>query len=150
MAWAKQLGAHHVVDHSRPLADEVEKLGLGAPAFVFSTTNTDRHVGELAKLLAPQGRLALIDDPPTFDITLFKRKSVSIHWEFMFTRPSLQRRMSSASTSFWTRSRALVDAGRIRTTLAETFGPINAANLKRAHALIESGKARGKIVLEGF
>ena len=45
---------------------------------------------------------------------------------------------------------ALVDAGIIRTTVAEHFGAINAENLRRAHQLIESGRSRGKIVLEGF
>ncbi|EJT84347.1 alginate lyase [Pseudomonas putida S11] len=34
--------------------------------------------------------------------------------------------------------------------MASTSAAINASNLKRAHALIESGKAKGKIVLEGF
>ena len=56
------------------------------PAFVFSTTNTDRHPGEIAGLIAPQGRLALIDDPATLDVAVLKPKSVSLHWEFMFTR----------------------------------------------------------------
>ena len=45
---------------------------------------------------------------------------------------------------------ALIDAGTLKTTLGEHFGVINAANLRRAHALLESGKAKGKIVLEGF
>jgi NADPH:quinone reductase-like Zn-dependent oxidoreductase len=44
----------------------------------------------------------------------------------------------------------LVDAGLIRSTMRENLGPINAANLKRAHALVESGTTMGKIVLEGF
>jgi NADPH:quinone reductase len=44
----------------------------------------------------------------------------------------------------------LVDSGTLRTTFGQSFGAINAANLRRAHALIESGRAKGKIVLEGF
>ena len=44
----------------------------------------------------------------------------------------------------------LVDDGTLRTTLGENLGTINAANLKRAHKLIESGRARGKVVLAGF
>jgi hypothetical protein len=43
-----------------------------------------------------------------------------------------------------------VDSGRVRTTANAVFGRISAENLTRAHALIESGKAVGKIVLEGF
>ena len=61
--WSHNLGAHHVVDHSRPLAPQIATLRLGAPAFVLSTTHSDRHQADVAALIAPQGRLALIDDP---------------------------------------------------------------------------------------
>lgn len=149
-AWVQDLGAHHVIDHSRPLADQVADLGLGAPGFVFSTTNTDKHVAEIARLIAPQGRFGLIDDPATLDIVPFKRKSVSVHWELMFTRPIFQTADMGAQGELLNEVSRLVDAGRLRTTLGENFGPINAANLRRAHALIESGRARGKIVLEDF
>ncbi len=80
--WVRELGAHHVIDHRKPLATEVAALGLGAPGFVFSTTETDTHLKEIAALIGPQGRFALIDDPKTFDISLFKPRSVSVHWEF--------------------------------------------------------------------
>ncbi|SCW60253.1 NADPH2:quinone reductase [Rhizobium mongolense subsp. loessense] len=80
------LGAHHVVDHSKPLASQIAALDIGAPAFVFSTTQTAQHIDDIAELIAPQGRVCLIDDPSGFDIMAFKRKSVSIHHELMFTR----------------------------------------------------------------
>jgi len=148
-AWALELGAHHVVDHARPLAAEVAALGLGAPAFVFSTTNTDQHLAEIVALIAPQGRFALIDDPERLDVSGFKRKSVSTHWEFMFTRSLFGTADLAAQGALLNEVSRLVDEGVLRTTLAESFGPINAANLRRAHALLESGRARGKIVLEG-
>ncbi|MFG1420289.1 zinc-binding alcohol dehydrogenase family protein [Roseixanthobacter liquoris] len=148
--WVRDLGAHHVVDHSRPLAEQVKALGIGEPAFVFSTTNTDQHLGAIAELIAPQGRFALIDDPVTLDINGFKRKSVSVHWEFMFTRSMFETADMEAQHAVLNEVSGLVDAGELRTTLAETYGPINAANLRRAHRLLESGRARGKIVLEGF
>ncbi len=88
--WVKQLGAHHVINHSKPLAEQVEALGIGAPAFVFSTTQTLDHLSEIVELIAPQGRFGLIDDPDKLDIMPFKRKSVSVHWELMFTRPILK------------------------------------------------------------
>ncbi len=148
--WCRGLGAHHVVDHSKPLDGEIAALVLGAPAFVFSTTNTDQHVSAIATLMAPQGRFALIDDPAVLDVNPFKRKSVSIHWEFMFTRSLFGTVDIAAQGTLLTEVARLVDAGAIRTTRTETFGAINAANLKRAHALLESGRARGKVVLEGF
>ncbi len=148
--WALDLGAHHVVDHSKPLAAEVAALGLGAPAFVFSTTNTDRHLAEIVKLIAPQGRFGLIDDPPALDVNPFKAKSVSIHWELMFTRSTFDTADVAEQGVLLNEVSRLVDQGKIRTTLAERFGAINAANLRRAHALIESGRAKGKIALAGF
>jgi NADPH2:quinone reductase len=148
--WALELGAHHVVDHSKPLAKEVAALGVGAPGYVFSTTSTGDHLAEIVELIAPQGRFGLIDDPAALDIKPFKLKSVSIHWELMFTRPMFQTADMAAQGAILNEVSKLVDAGAIRTTLSERFGAINAANLRRAHALIESGRAKGKIVLEGF
>ncbi|MBS1183226.1 MAG: zinc-binding alcohol dehydrogenase family protein [Proteobacteria bacterium] len=150
MAWVRDLGAHHVIDHARPLADEVAALGIGAPAFVFSTTQTLRHLGEIAKAIAPQGRFGLIDDPESLDITGFKRKAVSVHWELMFTRSLFETPDMGEQGRLLTEVGRLVDAGQLRTTLTEVLRPITADTLRRAHAIIESGRARGKIVLEGF
>lgn len=147
--WSRDLGAHHVIDHTRPLAAEIAGLGI-APAFVFSTTNTDRHLPEIGQLIAPQGRFALIDDPAALDVLPFKRKSVSTHWEFMFTRSMFGTADMDAQGRLLDEVARLVDAGTLRTTVAETFGTISATNLRRAHALIESGRAKGKIVLEGW
>ena len=149
-AWVRDLGAHHVIDHGQPLAAQVEALGLGAPGFVFSTTNTDDHLSEIVALIAPQGRFALIDDPAALDIKPFKLKSVSIHWELMYTRSMFGTADMAEQGALLNEVARLVDAGEIRTTLTENFGPIDAATLKRAHALIETGRARGKVVLEGF
>ena len=117
---------------------------------MFSTTQTDKHYDQIVELIAPQGRFGLIDDPDVFDIRKIKRKSASVHWEFMFTRPMFGTADVLEQNKLLTEVSRLVDAGKIKTTLGETFGTITAANLRRAHAFIESGKAKGKIVLEGF
>ena len=148
--WARTLGAHHVIDHSKPLDEEIAALGLGAPGFVFSTTGTDGHLDAIARLIAPQGRFALIDDPATVDIAAFKRKSVSVLWEFMFTRSMFSTADMAEQGRLLNTVAQMIDAGILKTTLGTHFGRIDAANLKRAHTLLESGKARGKIVLEGF
>ena len=149
-AWVKELGAHHVIDHSKPLAPQIEALGIGAPAFVFSTTNTSDHITSIVEAIAPQGRFALIDDPKTLDVMPFKRKSASVHWELMFTRPLFNTADMIEQHKLLTKVVELVDAGKIRSTLTETAGTINAANLKKAHALVETGKMKGKVVLAGF
>lgn len=148
--WVKGLGAHHVIDHSRPLAPQIAELNIGAPAFVFSTTHTEQHASDIAELIAPQGRFGFIDDPKALDVMLFKRKAVSIHHELMFTRSLYGTPDMDEQGKIVNSLAVLVDDGKIRTTLTEKLSPINAANLKTVHALIESGAARGKIVLEGF
>jgi NADPH2:quinone reductase len=148
--WVKGLGAHHVIDHSRPLAPQIAELNIGAPAFVFSTTHTEQHASDIAELIAPQGRFGFIDDPKALDVMLFKRKAVSIHHELMFTRSLYDTPDMDEQGKILNSLAVLVDDGKIRTTLTEKLSPINAANLKTVHALIESGAARGKIVLEGF
>lgn len=149
-AWVRDLGAHHVLDHVKPLAPQIAALNLGAPAFVFSTTHTDRHLADIAKLIAPQGRFALIDDPSSLDIVGFKRKAVSVHWELMFTRSLFHTPDMAEQGRLLDTVAELVDAGRIRTTITETLSPIIAANLIEAHRRIESNTTRGKIVLEGW
>jgi NADPH:quinone reductase len=144
------MGAHHVIDHSKPLAAQIAEIGIGAPAFVFSTTQTEQHVAEIAELIAPQGRFGLIDDPKGFDIMLFKRKAVSIHHELMFTRAIYQTPDMDEQGRILDKMAAAVDDGRIKSTATERLGTINAANLKKAHAQLESGTTIGKIVLEGF
>jgi NADPH2:quinone reductase len=148
--WVKGLGAHHVIDHSRPLAPQIAELNIGAPAFVFSTTHTEQHASDIAELIAPQGRFGFIDDPKALDVMLFKRKAVSIHHELMFTRSLYGTPDMDEQGKILNSLAVLVDDGKIRTTLTEKLSPINAANLKTVHALIESGAAEGKIVLEGF
>mgnify|MGYP001793375187 CR=1 FL=1 len=129
---------------------QVEALGLGQPGFVFSTTHTYSYTAQSAELIAPQGRFGLIDDPETLDVSVFKPKAVSIHWELMFTRSLFQTPDMGRQGEILNEVAGLLDAGRIRSTATESLGAISAANLKRAHAAIESGTARGKLVLEGF
>ncbi|MGQ2924151.1 MAG: zinc-binding alcohol dehydrogenase family protein [Hydrogenophaga sp.] len=149
-AWVKELGAHHVIDHSQPLSEELRRIGFPTVDLIVSLTQTDAHFDQIVEAIAPQGRFGLIDDPTSLDVTKFKRKSVSVHWELMFTRALFGTADMIGQHRLLNEVAALVDAGLIRTTLAERFGTINADNLKRAHALLESGKARGKVVLEGW
>jgi len=149
-AWIRELGAHHVIDHSKALAAELQRIGIGEVDYVASLNQTGPHFPQIVEAIKPQGKLALIDDPELFDFRQLKRKSVSLHWEFMFTRSMFQTEDQIEQHHLLDRVAALIDAGTLRTTVGEHYGTINAANLKRAHALLESQRARGKIVLEGF
>ncbi|QRO00949.1 zinc-binding alcohol dehydrogenase family protein [Archangium violaceum] len=150
-AWVRELGAHHVVDHSKPWAQQVKALVPHGVEYVLGLTHTENHFDEIVEVLAPQGALALIDDPAQpLPINKLKGKSASIHWELMFTRARYQTPDMIAQHHLLNEVADLVDAGLLRTTLKTNMGPINAANLKRAHAVIESGRSMGKVVLSGF
>ncbi|MFJ3450511.1 zinc-binding alcohol dehydrogenase family protein [Pseudomonas sichuanensis] len=149
-AWVKDLGAHHVIDHSASLALQLEALKLNQIDYVISLTHTDTYLPQLVEVLRPQGKLALIDDPLQLDVMALKRKSLSLHWELMFTRSLYKTEDMIKQHQLLDRVAQLVDDGVLKTTLGEHYGTISAEHLKRAHAMIESGKARGKIVLEGF
>lgn len=148
--WCLDLGAHAVIDHSRPLAAELVAGGFGQVDYVASLTQMAQHYPQMVEALKPQGALAAIDDMTGLDPMLLKSKSISLHWELMFTRSLFQTADMGEQGKLLAEVAALVDAGRIRTTAHTHLGVINAANLRKAHALVESGKAQGKVVLAGF
>jgi NADPH2:quinone reductase len=150
-AWCREMGAHHVIDHRQPLAAQVKAIVPGGVNCVLALTKTEQYYVDLIEAMAPQSAIALIENVAgTLDLNKFKPKSISLHWEFMFTRARFQTADMGEQGRLLSEVAALVDAGSIRTTMRQNLGTINAANLKRAHALVESGTAIGKIVLAGF
>jgi len=149
-AWCLERGAHHVIDHGQPMPEQLRAIGLPAVDYVAGLTATERHLPAIAEIIAPQGRFGLIDDPRTLDITPFKRKSASVHWEAMFTRPSFATPDMIAQHDLLCEVARLVDDRLVRSTLTQEMGPIDAATLRKAHALVETGRMRGKVVVAGF
>jgi len=149
--WCRRMGAHHVIDHAKPLASQVRAIAPDGVNYVVALTRTEDHFDELVEAMAPQSAMALIENPARpLEITKLKPKSISLHWEFMFTRPRYQTPDMGEQGRLLNEVAALVDAGRIQTTMQVNLGAINAANMKQAHSLVESGRTVGKIVLAGF
>lgn len=148
--WVREAGAHHVIDHSKPLSEELARIDVKEVTHVASLNNTEAHYLSLIAALAPQGKLALIDDPQSLDVVPLKLKSISLHWEFMFTRSMFETRDMIAQHQLLSEVATLIDNQVIKTTLGEHYGAITADNLQKAHAQLETGRAVGKIVLEGF
>lgn len=148
--WVTELGADYVVDHSQPLKPQIEALGISAITHVASLNSTETYFESYVDLLVPFGKIALIDDPVSLDIAKIKPKSLSFHWEFMFARSMFNAADLHAQGELLNRVAELVDQGAVKTTVGKSLSVINAENLRQAHAELESGKAIGKIVLEGF
>jgi len=148
--WVKELGADHVINHRESMPEQIRELGFKHVTHVASLTHTDSYLDDYVDILAPMGKLALIDDPASLDISKLKVKSLSLHWEFMFTRSMFQTKDMDKQRQLLTEVAQLVDQGSLKTTLGLNLGAINAKNLRSAHETLESGKAVGKIVLEGF
>lgn len=150
-AWVKKLGADHVVDHSQPLTPQIEALNIGPVTHVASLNSTASYFESYIELLAPFGKIAMIDDPAEpLNVMQLKLNSLSLHIEFMFARSMFNAADIAEQGKLLNRVAELVEQGHIQTTVGNHLGTINADNLREAHAQLESGQSIGKIVLEGF
>jgi zinc-binding alcohol dehydrogenase family protein len=148
--WCKSLGAHHVINHHQDIAGQFKDLNLEAPDYIFCVTHEADHWPTLTHLLAPEGAIGIIETSKPLDVAVLFRKCASVHFEYMFARGMIPTKTITAQHRILEAVAHLIDNGTLRTTMTENFGKINAANLKRAHAALEAGSVRGKIVLEGF
>ncbi|AKM32055.1 NADPH:quinone reductase [Pandoraea faecigallinarum] len=149
--WCRQLGAQHVIDHYQDMPTQLKALGLPQVDFVLCLNDTDTHFPAMAEAVAPQGKIcSIVENAGPLEVGLLKSKSATFVWEFMFTRAMYETPDMIAQHKLLTEVARLVDAGTLRTTVGEVMGPINAANLRRAHAQLEGGRTIGKLVLAGF
>ncbi len=146
--WVRSLGADAVINHHDPLPEQYRALNWPELDYVLSLTHTDKHYASLCEIMKPQSRFGLIDDPLEMDIKAFKRKSISLHWEFMYTRSMFQTDDMAEQGALLNRVAELVDNRQLRTTMGENLGRVSSDTLKRAHAMMEAHEAIGKVVLE--
>ena len=150
-AWVEKLGAHHVVDHTKPLKPQIDALNIGQVTHVASLNGTASYFDTYIEMLAPFGKIAMIDDPQKpLDVMKMKFKSLSLHIEFMYARSMFNAVDIEEQSHLLNHVSDLIDRGYIQTTVGKELGLINADNLKLAHEELESRKSIGKIVLQGF
>lgn len=150
-AWVEKLGAHYVVDHTKPLQPQIEALNIGQVTHVASLNSTEAYFESYTELLATFGKIAMIDDPKSpLDIMKLKPRSQSLHIEFMFARSMFKAADMNEQGKLLNRMADLIDQGYIQTTVGKNLGTINAQNLRAAHEALETGRSIGKIVLEDF
>lgn len=148
--WVEKMGAHHAIDHRKPLGEELTRVGMPQVDYIATLTATETHLPTYPEIIAPQGHIAVIDDPDSLNIMPFKLKSITVHWELMFTRSLFQTDDMDKQRQLLNEASRLLNDGKLKSTLAETLSPIDAATLKTAHEKVESGSMVGKLVVEGW
>jgi NADPH:quinone reductase len=151
IAWCKELGAHHTVDHRKPMRPQIEALGLKHVDYIANFSEVDEHWAAIGDLVAPQGGIVLIvSNKAPLNVDAIRAKSASLCFELMFTRSRFQTPDMIEQHKLLNQVADWLDAGKLRGTLKQTLTPINAANLRKAHAQLESGTTIGKLVLQGW
>jgi zinc-binding alcohol dehydrogenase family protein len=151
IAWVKQLGADHVVDHRKPMRPQIEALGLKFVDYIANFNDVDEHWAAMGDLIAPQGGIVLIvGNKNPLAVDAIRAKSAALCFELMFTRPRFKTADMIEQHNLLNHVADWLDAGKLRGTMQQTLSPINAANLRQAHSQLESGTTIGKIVLKGW
>ncbi|MGX4667971.1 zinc-binding alcohol dehydrogenase family protein [Cerasibacillus sp. JNUCC 74] len=149
--WVKRLGADYVINHHKAFKDQLAAIQLHEVDFIFCLNNTDQHWEAMSEVIKPQGKVcSIVENEQPLDLNVFKNKSVTFVWEFMFTRSLYGTDDMISQHTLLNNVSDLIDYGVVQTTLKESLSPINAATLRKAHATIESGKMIGKLAIEGF
>ncbi|WP_127531770.1 zinc-binding alcohol dehydrogenase family protein [Paenibacillus kobensis] len=149
--WVRQLGARHTISHAEAFQPQLAAIGLPHVDYILCLNSAEQHWANMSEAIKPQGKVGLITNiKEPLHLSLFMNKSVTIAWELMYTRSTHQTDDMIEQHKLLNELAELVDSGTIRTTLTEKLSPINAANLRRAHAIIETGRTLGKVVLENW
>jgi zinc-binding alcohol dehydrogenase family protein len=151
IAWVKELGAHHVIDHRKEMRPQLEALGKKHVEYVANFNDLDQHWAAMGDLVAPQGAtVAIVGNQKTLSMDAVRSKSVTVCWELMFTRPRFKTPDMIEQHRLLNQVADALDSGKLRGTLKETLSPITARNLRKAHQKLESGTMIGKLVLKGW
>lgn len=151
IAWVRELGAHHVIDHFGDMPAQLAAIGLPAVDYVLILNDTDRHLPAATSVVAPQGSICtIVENKHALDVSPLKSKSAAFVWEFMFTRSMYKTDDMIEQGRLLEEVARLLESGQLRATGTEVISPINAANLREAHARLEAGHVIGKLVLKDF
>lgn len=149
--WATDLGADYIINHYEEFIPQLKIIGFEAVDYILCLNSTQEYWANMAEAIAPQGTIcSIVETDEPINLTLLKNKSVTFVWEFMFTRSMYQTEDMNEQHKLLNRIAILVDSNILKTTISEILYPINADNLRKAHAILENGKTIGKIVLGGF
>lgn len=150
IAWCKDMDADYIVNHHDLMAD-MRALSIKEVDYILCCNDTDMHFDNMAELIAPQGQIcSIVENTQPLTLSKLKTKSASFSWEFMFTRAMFKTDDMIEQHHILNEVARLLDEGILKTTLKEVLTPINAQNLRTAHAKLEQGRMIGKLVLSSW
>lgn len=146
--WCKDFGADHVVDH-KDLINEMAQIGFKHVDFILDFVDLNAYWDVMAELIKPQGHIASITGSAVpVALNKLKNKSVSFSWELMYTRSMFATDDMIEQHVILNKVAEMIDEKEIRSTVNTVLKGFTVDNLKQAHAMLESGKTIGKIVIE--
>lgn len=149
--WVKELGADYTINHYEEFLPQLKELDLETVDYIFCLSKTEKYWETMEKVIIPQGKIcSIVETDEKLDITLLKNKSVTFVWETMFTRSMFETNDMIEQHHLLNEVADLIDNGEVKTTLSERLSPINAENLRKVHAKLESRTSIGKVVLKDF
>ncbi|MDP7980627.1 zinc-binding alcohol dehydrogenase family protein [Bacillus multifaciens] len=149
--WVGSFGADYVINHHESFKEQLSQMKIDEVDYIFCLNNTDQHWNSMAEVIKPQGKIcSIVENEKPLELGLLKSKSAAFVWEFMFTRAMYQTEDMINQHLLLNQVSELLDQKVLKTTLSRTLSPIHAANIRKAHEIIETGSTIGKIVLEAF
>ncbi len=146
--WCFKMGSNYCIDYHEPFASSLENIAVKEVDYILCFNDTERHFKDMADVIKPQGKIcSIVEAKNPLDMNLIKSKSVTFAWEFMFTKSMYETDDIQSQHELLNQVADLVDRGILKTTMTQNLGSLNAINLAKAHALLESGKTIGKLVL---
>ena len=143
--WCQNLGADKIVNHHK-LKEELQDIEN--IDYILNFADTSSNWEAMVDLIAPQGAICcIVETSENIDLNALKNKSVSFHWELMFTRSMFQTEDMLAQHKILEEIKELVQKEKIVSTMNEKFQGLKAETLKEVHKLQESGKSVGKNVV---
>lgn len=151
MDWCIRMGAHHVIDHSRDITEQLASLGHHTVPLILNLSDNIPYWEIMANIVSPEGAICLVASTKAkLDLDLFMAKSVRINYELMFTRSLYATPKMAFQGDVLRQVAKMIDSGAILHTKTEGMGMISATNIRTAHARLETGQMIGKATLSGI